>query len=216
LDIGEDPSYSLTHFIRRSGLGNRRIINVLKEIFEWSKERPEWQRDALRRLIEKGELTETDVRELAQICKSFHGLAEPAAVIALKEIHLPQKSAGSAPVVLHSIFHHRGANALAENQTLHFGPGLTIVYGDNAAGKTGYIRILKSACRARGQEKILGNVVSGTPPPSFSVEIKYKVGNDEELKEWSGKLRQQLQRGTLRADERGWCPLFQLKLSGGL
>jgi hypothetical protein len=50
-----------------------------------------------------------------------------------------------------------------------------VVYGDNAAGKTGYIRILKSACRARGQEQILGNVVSGATPLSPVVSIKYQL-----------------------------------------
>jgi ABC-type multidrug transport system ATPase subunit len=64
-------------------------------------------------------------------------------------------------ISLDSIFHHKGVNALAEDQSLKFGKNLTVVYGDNGAGKTGYIRILKDSCRARGQEKILGNVVSG-------------------------------------------------------
>ena len=48
-------------------------------------------------------------------------------------------------------------NALARDQTIEFGPSLTIVYGANAAGKSGYARILKRACRARGAEEILGN-----------------------------------------------------------
>ena len=99
---------------------------------------------------------------------------------------MPEKTAGSTPVSLVSIFHHRGVNALAENQTLIFGPNLTVVYGDNAAGKTGYIRILKSACRARGQEQILGNVVSGAMPLSPVVSIKYKVGTEAEPREWAG------------------------------
>lgn len=77
-------------------------------------------------------------------------------------------------------------NALAEDQTLKFAPGLTVVYGDNGAGKTGYIRILKSACRARGQERILGNVVSGTSPLAPVVAIKYKVGTEPEPREWVG------------------------------
>jgi hypothetical protein len=77
-------------------------------------------------------------------------------------------------------------NALAEDQILKFGPNLTVVYGDNAAGKTGYIRILKSACRARGQEQILGNVVSGTAPLSPVVSIKYTVGLEPEPREWAG------------------------------
>ena len=67
-----------------------------------------------------------------------------------------------------------------------FGPRLTVVYGDNAAGKTGYIRILKSACRARGAEQILGNVTGSSAPRTPSVAIKYFVGDDPEAKEWSG------------------------------
>ena len=55
---------------------------------------------------------------------------------------------------------------MLRDQTLRFSPRLTVVYGDNAAGKTGYIRILKRACRARGQEEILGNVTSGATPLS--------------------------------------------------
>jgi hypothetical protein len=77
-------------------------------------------------------------------------------------------------------------NALAEDQVLRFGPYLTVVYGDNAAGKTGYIRILKSACRARRQEAILGNVISGATPLSPIVSIKYKVGTEPKPLEWAG------------------------------
>jgi energy-coupling factor transporter ATP-binding protein EcfA2 len=85
-----------------------------------------------------------------------------------------------------SIFHHQGVNALAQDQTLKFAPGLTVVYGDNGAGKTGYIRILKQACRARGQEEILGNVVSGTAPPKPTVTIRYKVGTEADGRQWTG------------------------------
>ena len=44
----------------------------------------------------------------------------------------------------------RHVNALAPDQrlTLHR-VGLTIIYGDNGSGKSGYARILKKVCRAR-------------------------------------------------------------------
>jgi hypothetical protein len=159
---------------------------VLEDILEWSQDRPAWQRDALRRLVLNGELSDEDIRDLSAICKSAHGLAEPQEVVPLTKNHVPDKAAGSAPVALVSIFHHRGVNALAEGQTLKFAPTLTVVYGDNAAGKTGYIRILKSACRARGQERILGNVTSGAAPPTPAVAIKYKVGTETVPREWAG------------------------------
>ena len=159
-------------------------MNVLQEILTWSSDRPKWQRDALRRLVTNGELSDDDISALTEICKGDHGLAEKAEVKPLAKEHVPGGEANAAAVSLVSIFHHKGVNALAEDQTLKFAPGLTIVYGDNGAGKTGYIRILKQACRARGQEQILGNVVSGVAPPKPVVNIKYKVGEETTPHEW--------------------------------
>jgi energy-coupling factor transporter ATP-binding protein EcfA2 len=161
-------------------------VTVLEELLRWSEDRPGWQRDALRRLMLNGELSDEDIGALTNTCKSAHGLAEPVEAAPLTKRHVPDQSDGVAPVSLVSIFHHRGVNALAEGQTLKFSAKLTVVYGDNGAGKTGYIRILKSACRARGQEKILGNVVSGATPLTPIVSIKYSVGAEQEAREWSG------------------------------
>ena len=162
-------------------------MSVLKEILEWSQERPTWQRDALRRLVLNGELTEDDISELSEKCKSAHGLSEQQDSLPLAKDHIPKDSKSSSQVVLDSIIHYQGVNALAEGQTLKFAPSLTVVYGDNAAGKTGYIRILKSACRARAQEEILGNVVSGGIPHTPTVAIKYKVGAKPGMQEWTGE-----------------------------
>jgi len=161
-------------------------MNVLKEIFTWASSRPLWQRDALRRLVLNGDLSAEDINSLTEICKGTQGLVEPQEASPLTLAHIPDASAGADPVSLVSIFHHRGVNALAEDQSLNFSPRLTVVYGDNGAGKTGYIRILKSACRARGQEDILGNVVSGSSPLAPVVAIKYKVGTEAEPREWAG------------------------------
>lgn len=161
-------------------------MNVLLDIFEWSQNRPIWQRDALRRLVQGGELSDEDIDSLTAICKSAHGLSDQQESNPLAKEHIPDVAAGANPVSLVSIFHHCGVNALAEDQTLSFSPQLTVVYGDNGAGKTGYIRILKSACRARGQEDILGNVVSGSSPLAPVVAIKCKVGAEAEPQEWTG------------------------------
>lgn len=162
-------------------------MTVLDEILIWSKDRSAWQRDALRRLVEKADLTEDDISELTEICKGQFGLAEPQAGDPLDTTHLPNKGAALGAVSLDSIFHHEGVNALAQDQTLKFGPRLTVVYGDNGAGKTGYIRILKSACRARGREHILGNVTSGATPHRPVVAIRYRVGDEPATREWAGQ-----------------------------
>ena len=164
-------------------------MTILQEILTWSEDerRPIWQRDALRRLVIRGELSNEDLSSLAEICKSGHGLSGPREIVPLTREHVADAGEPDTSVSLHSIFHLRGVNALAENQTLQFSPQLTVVYGDNAAGKTGYIRILKSACRSRGQEDILGNVVSPTAPPPPVVAIKYTLCFDPETREWAGQ-----------------------------
>ena len=152
-------------------------VNVLGELLLWSNERPLWQRDALRRMVTTGGLDEQDLREIANICKSEHGLGERTKAIPLDSTHISNSTKSRKSVSLDSLTHHSGVNALAHEQTITFGPGLTIVYGANAAGKSGYTRILKRACRARGSEEILGNVVSGAAPGRPKATIRYTVEN---------------------------------------
>ena len=161
-------------------------MDVLREILQWSESRPDWQRDALRRLVLNSELEDTDIAALTEICKNAHGLAEDQEHKPLCKEHIPTIGTDDGQVIVQSIYHHCGVNALAADQTLNFGPGLTVVYGDNAAGKSGYTRIFKSACRARGSEDIIGNVLSGAVPPKVSVEIKYTVGTDGVKHIWTG------------------------------
>jgi hypothetical protein len=59
----------------------------------------------------------------------------------------------------------RNVNALRSGQSLTLGPRLTVVYGDNGSGKSGYARVLKKVYRARVVEEILGDVCSETADP---------------------------------------------------
>lgn len=159
---------------------------LLEEILAWSTERPSWQRDALRRLFANGALTPPDLDDLTDLCKAAHGLSPSRAATVLAEEHLAIGGAAvSDPVTLSSVTHHRGVNALATEQTIAFGPSLTIVYGQNAAGKSGYSRILKRACRSRSPEEILGNVLSGETPFKAQATIRYRVGAAETAFAWA-------------------------------
>jgi len=46
---------------------------VLETILDWSTDRPLWQRDALRRIIANGRLTDADIGELVDLCKHGKG-----------------------------------------------------------------------------------------------------------------------------------------------
>ena len=164
-------------------------VDVLRELFDWSLGRPRWQRDALRRLTTRSELGTTELQDLAELCKTVHGLGNGAVAEPLEKKHLSQRAAKHGSVTLHSLTHHSGVNALAQDQTIEFGDGLTIIYGGNAAGKSGYTRILKRACRARGSEEILGNVIAGTALGRPSATIKYSSRGRSQQLLWEDEAR---------------------------
>ena len=65
-----------------------------------------------------------------------------------------------------------GVNALKNGATIEFAKGVTVVFGENGSGKSGYVRILKRAGGVRTAEDILHNVHSGkrpTPRATFAV-----------------------------------------------
>ncbi len=160
---------------------------VLETILDWSKDRPLWQRDALRRIIANGRLTDADIGELVDLCKQ--GKAAPVGAlkaVPLEKAHLPANPGQIAAVSLLSIADVTGVNNLAAGQTLGFEPnGITIIYGDNGAGKSGYARILKRACRARHAGKIEPNVYADQPPKSVGANIAYGVGGaPQPVEQW--------------------------------
>ncbi|MBG7536730.1 AAA family ATPase, partial [Pseudomonas aeruginosa] len=160
---------------------------VLETILDWSKDRPLWQRDALRRIIANGRLTDADIGELVDLCKQGKGAPVGALkAVPLEKAHLPANPGQTAAVSLLSIADVTGVNNLAAGQTLGFEPnGITIIYGDNGAGKSGYARILKRACRARHAGKIEPNVYADQPPKRVGANIAYGVGGvPQPVEQW--------------------------------
>ncbi|MGL6006341.1 AAA family ATPase [Aeromonas sobria] len=51
-----------------------------------------------------------------------------------------------------------GVNALSGNQIIEFGPNLTIIYGENGSGKSGYVRLLKQVLHSKSAEIIEPNI----------------------------------------------------------
>lgn len=153
---------------------------ALADILEWSRDRPVWQRDALRRLMTADELSDADILELTALC------ADPTQPHrALSDADLAAPGGGSPPVQLKAIRGVQNVNALAENQKLSFlEKGVTVVYGDNGSGKSGYVRILKQACRARGPDaKILKNIYS-VPSGSQKADFDYLAGGQSQKATW--------------------------------
>lgn len=133
-------------------------MTILQEILKWAQGLPTWQQDAISRLITKGTLDAADTEDIYALLKSAHGIADPKGRVA-KPVDLasvPSLSNASSLVQVTCIRDLQHVNALAEKQSLPIAPsGLTVIYGGNGAGKSGYSRVLKRACKARDQSELV-------------------------------------------------------------
>lgn len=155
-------------------------MTLLQEILSWSQILPAWQSDAVARLLANPTLTAEDQDDLFALLKVAHGVPDPkdrkAKPLAADQIPAPVKV--TTHVELLAMKNMRHVNAIAENQRLPFGAaGMTVIYGDNGSGKSGYSRVLKRACRARDQmEAIHPNAnlptgKAGTAEAAFEIAV---------------------------------------------
>lgn len=119
-----------------------------EDLIDWATRLPAWMQDALRRLLEQGELNNADFDELASLAKAPYEGTSPDACTPLTAPTSPSSETRSEPVSLTAVTDIARANALAEGPISFSPEGLSIVYGDNGCGKSSLARILKKACRS--------------------------------------------------------------------
>jgi len=97
---------------------------VLETVLDWSADRAEWQRDALRRIVQKGCLDDNDIAELVSLCREVRASASgtSAKLPALKKSHIPANPGAADSVSLIAVKDVSAVNNLASSQTLSFEP----------------------------------------------------------------------------------------------
>jgi len=168
-------------------------MSIMQEILSWTQELPEWQSDAVARLLAKQELSTEDYDDLYALLKLANGIPDPKnrSPAPLSADQIPSPIGKTTDIKLRSIKNLRNINAIAQDTCLTIGfPGMTVIYGDNGSGKSDYSRVLKRACRARDQsEPILPNanslvVNSGNAEATFGIVVD---GSDKEVVWMQGK-----------------------------
>jgi len=157
-------------------------MTLLDDILKWTETAlPLWQRDAARRLFQQADgLSYDDYTELYALMKASHGLpsAQNLKHSPLTATHLPSVIPVGKTVTLKAMRDLNHVNRIAPRQKLNFAPtGMTVIYGGNGTGKSGYARVMKRACRARDQvEKVHSdandpNAKIRVPEATFDIEI---------------------------------------------
>ena len=162
------------------------MADLSKELKQWFKERPVWLQDATRRLLEKGVLEDADYNELLKICGNEAGIKFDEDIP--KAIGIPAgafaQEEHAHKVEISSISNIVGINALNPRNPLIVQDGLSVIYGQNGAGKSGYTRLLKQICGAKNPGQLHPDAFKDLPA-SQSCAIKYRCDGDDRELNWN-------------------------------
>lgn len=166
---------------------------IYEEVLGWAVRLPTWRQDALRRLCVRGDWDNADLGEILDLAKQHHGIGsalDPAPQpIPFDRDHFPAEANQDATVVLTSLHSLVNVGKIPSDQTLEFqSQGLTIAYGGNGTGKSGYARVLKQACRSRSPGTVYANAYHPNFPqltPSATIAFELNGAPDQAL--WSGQ-----------------------------
>lgn len=162
------------------------MAGLIDEIIAWAPELKHWEQCVLDKLLRGVDFDgETYERLFYEFLCDAGIAARPAGAERIYFAGQDENGAEPAKCRLERLFNLEFVNALPGGQDLRFGPQLTLVFGENGAGKSGYARLLGQAAFARGERDVLPNarVDSEQGTPRANIEISW--GERREVLSWT-------------------------------
>ncbi|MBX3075787.1 AAA family ATPase [Candidatus Obscuribacterales bacterium] len=141
-----------------------------------------WQLDLVRRILQARNLTDDELSEVTEILltvlKAPFVKQRAAQPVTKEEFAGFDTTDGGSPKILR-LFDLEKVSAVQKGQSLSFAQtGMTIIFGDNAAGKSSYARVLKQSCRTVDDKvRILPNIYApdgmGDKAGSAKIEVLF-------------------------------------------
>lgn len=100
----------------------------------------------------------------------------------------PENEAVKQPVYLSKLTHNTGVNALKSAESIKFSDDVTVLYGFNGSGKSGYFRILNEIAGGDQPKEILSNIYN-EDYMDVDVDIEYIHGEEKEHIKWKNDYR---------------------------
>jgi len=149
--------------------------DITAEIVKWLNQRPAWQQQAVEMHLEKGQLSDGDIELIANRLK---GTIEANYTTPPNFEGLQKGGQTSDTLRLVNIGGIQDIESLGPFRPLDFGEGnLTVIYGHNGSGKSGYTRILRKVCGHPRAEQLRPNVFINTDR-SGQCSVTYQIGTE--------------------------------------
>lgn len=163
-------------------------MSVFNSIVEWAKSQEPIIKETFLRVVARNGYDQEDIKSIISLLKKENKLENDSGED-IKFLEFPQ-SLQSAPLknsnlILKRIQNTKSVTTIKDETLAPFAhEGVTVIYGENGAGKSGLARILKQACRARKVDKVLSNVFHSSQDTP-SAELVVQMDGDEKIFSWS-------------------------------
>lgn len=163
-----------------TSINKKEIVDFL---WEWTEHKGTWAELLVNKIVlTENELSLSDTQTIfnyfLQSIFLFNGLPNVAIV-------KPNYTPTSQHIELISLSDVLGVNRLAKNQTINFSPNLTVVFGENGTGKTGYGRILKTLGFSYDSYNNILSDISKTAEPQSAI-INFNANSVSKTFNWNG------------------------------
>lgn len=100
-----------------------------------------------------------------------------------------QRTTTTNGFILKSLQHETGVNAIESGATIPFHQRLTVVYGKNGSGKSGFVRILKRIAGSRTKEEVWQNIRNTKSQNLCKAKVTCAIGTRDRVYQWNGESR---------------------------
>ncbi|PGH41655.1 MAG: hypothetical protein CRN43_00540 [Candidatus Nephrothrix sp. EaCA] len=137
----------------------QQVETLETEVKKFANGLPYWAKCLAEKILSRNAISENEINTsysyLLEELKLLDETEKPEITI---NYNLTNSGSYKPDLLFSKLENVEGVNALTENQTIKFSPNLTIIYGANGSGKSGYVRLLKKAFYSKANEDILPNV----------------------------------------------------------
>jgi len=159
---------------------------AISAILDWVAALKPWQQDAFRRVATSLEIDDASLSAILNNLLREHEIpaSEEPDCLPLSQKHLIQDADVMPVARLCALDEVQNTNRPATGQVLPFAThGITLIYGGNGSGKSGYCRILKKICRALVKDTIYSDVFLEANPEPAQARIRYKIDGKEDVQD---------------------------------
>ncbi|MEO8711121.1 MAG: hypothetical protein ABI405_03305, partial [Parafilimonas sp.] len=156
------------------------------QIIAWLRNQESWFQYSGNRLIEgesvSSELVNETYKLFSEDWELIEATEERTEIVFTEIANAAVEEANNLKLLL--INNIENVNALEHGQAIEVNKNLTIVYGANGSGKSGYVRLLNNAFIARGDKQILQNVFNEDATGEPKCNFMFQSGGEPYLKEF--------------------------------